>query len=512
LQIGQRDQLGAVYCALGDLNAAQKMWAEAKQSYERCHEAATAAKSQYDVIRSEGGVARVDFETQQLEDALQHAEAALDDIESVRGHLSEQDLKTSFFASMHDYYDLAVAICMRLDRQHPREGYPWKAFQMSERARARQLLDQMLAAGVPGDSALRPASLASIQEKLLDQRTGLLEYWIGARSSYLWVVTRGGLHSYRLMAGAVLAKEGAALRRDIFNSAAPAASVSAEMRDAAMREAELRLTDEAEKVGASLLPPRSLTRGLRRLLIVQDEAALSVSFAMLRYTVPKGEKSAPLASQFVIVSEPSASALSNLIDRFGDPRSLRIAVFASPAPRGSEGEFKTAMRPAMPPDSVTPAMHSASYSRFDAGAEVLPPLRFADQEAASIVSIYGRGRVMVMNGTDASADSVKTLDWSRFTVAHFATHAVVDERNAELSGLLLSTPGKDNPLGSLLRYEEISRLHAPLELVVLSACDTANGEQVPGEGLLGLSHAFMAAGSERVLGTLWKVDDEATAA
>jgi CHAT domain-containing protein len=61
-------------------------------------------------------------------------------------------------------------------------------------------------------------------------------------------------------------------------------------------------------------------------------------------------------------------------------------------------------------------------------------------------------------------------------------------------------------------YGDISHLHTPVELVVLSACETANGERVPGEGLLGLSHAFMAAGSQRVLGTLWKVDDEATAA
>ena len=513
LRIGQRDQLGAVYCSLGDLNAAEKMWVQAKESYEKCHEAAAAAKSRYDLIHAEGGLARAEFQTQQFEAALPHAEAALTAIESVRGHLSAQDLKTSFFASMHDYYDLDIAICMSLDRGHPRDGYAWKGLKVSERARARQLLDQMLAAGVQGDSALRPLSLALIQEKLLDQQTGLLEYWIGARSSYLWVVTRGGLHSYRLPAAMVLTKKAVALRRDVFSSAAPPASVAAEMRDAAMHEVELRLKGEAEKLGAELLPPRNVTRGLRRLLVVQDEATLSVPFAMLRYPVSQGETSAPLSIRFVIVSEPSASTLAGLTDRPRDSRSMRIGIFTDPASHGTDIELKTSVGPMIQPASASAAMQSASYSRFDAGAELgLPPLRFAGQEAASIVSIYGNGKATVMNGANASADAVKSLDWSRFTVAHFATHAVVDQRNAELSGLLLPTSSQDGQRGRLLRYEEISRLHAPLQLVVLSACDTANGEQVPGEGLLGLSHAFMAAGSERVLGTLWKVDDEATAA
>jgi tetratricopeptide (TPR) repeat protein len=213
LQIGQGDELAAVYCSLGDLEAAQSRWPEAKVLYEKCRSAASAAKSQYDVIHAEGGLARIGLETKQLEEALPHAEAALAEIESVRGHVSEQNLRTSFFASMHDFYDLDIAICMRLDRLHPEDGYAWKAFLVSERARARQLLDQMFAAGMrqPSDgiggtlaagrqalalpSSPRLLPLAAIQERLIDRNTGLLEYWIGTRSSYLWVVTRGGSRS-----------------------------------------------------------------------------------------------------------------------------------------------------------------------------------------------------------------------------------------------------------------------------------------------------------------------------
>jgi tetratricopeptide (TPR) repeat protein len=521
-QAGQGDELGAVYCSLGDLNAAQKKWTEAKEAYEKCRALASAAKSQYDMIHAEGGLARAALETGELEDALTHAEKALGEIESVRGHLSEQDLKTSFFASMHDYYDLAIAICMRLDRQHPDGGYAWKAFQFSERARARLLLDQMLAAGVqpsaaadgPGPlpeetSALQPLSLASIQQDLLDPETGLLEYWIGARSSYLWLITRNGFHSYPLPTGPVLAAEAAALRRDIFRSATPPANVAAELREAAMQEAETQLAAAAERAGAALLPPRGAMRGLHRLLVIQDDAAVSVPFAVLRYPAAAGERSAPLATEFAIVAEPSASALAELIAHSAGPqparRPLRIAIFTNPISPREEGQPK-------PTTQVDTARHSSSYSRDELGVDAaLPPLRFADREAASILSLYGSDSATVMTGAEASPESVKALDWTPYTVGHFATHAIVNQRHAELSGLVLPASGQSGRREGMLWYEEITRLHAPLQLVVLSACDTANGEQVPGEGLLGLSHAFMTAGSERVLGTLWKVDDEATA-
>jgi tetratricopeptide (TPR) repeat protein len=504
MQIGQGDALGAVYCSLGDLSTARKRWPEAKARYEECLKAASEAKSQYDVIHAEGGLARVGLEAGELEDALSHGDAAIGDIEGVRGHLAEQDLKTAFFASMHDYYDLDIAILMRLDRRHRGGGYAWKAFEVSERARARQLLDQMLGAGATAEAVAGPLPLASIEERLLDRRTALLEYWIGARASYLWVVSREGFHSYRLAPGSVLTHDAADLSTDVLRSAAPPANVGAELREAAMLETETKLTHDAERVGAALLPPRSALHGVRRMLIVQDEAVLSVPFGMLRYPAPERGESAPLAARFVIASEPSAVALAELIERHrnpsADPRAMRIAVFADPASRGEAA-------------STVAAMHAASYSRFDARAEeTLPPLRFAEREAASIVAIYGHERATVMSGANASADAVKALDWTAYSVGHFATHAIVDQRHAELSGLLLSTGGRDDSRGRLLRYGEISRMRAPLELVVLSACDTANGEQMPGEGLLGLSYAFMAAGSQRVLGTLWKVDDEATAA
>ena len=99
----------------------------------------------------------------------------------------------------------------------------------------------------------------------------------------------------------------------------------------------------------------------------------------------------------------------------------------------------------------------------------------------------------------------------RYRVIHFATHGIVDNDHPELSGIILSAFNeKGEPQDGFLRLHDIYNLTLPVDLVVLSACSTAVGKEVVGEGLIGLVRGFMYAGSRRVLASLWKVDDEAT--
>jgi CHAT domain-containing protein len=125
--------------------------------------------------------------------------------------------------------------------------------------------------------------------------------------------------------------------------------------------------------------------------------------------------------------------------------------------------------------------------------------------------IFGAAATHSFAGAAMAPENLQTLDWSEFSIGHFAMHAILNERYAELTGLSL---GNDAHSGApkMLWYGDVCRLHAKLDLVVLSACNTALGESLPGEGLMGMTQAFFAAGAQRVLGTLWEVDDQATSA
>src|SRR6185436_16634553 len=97
-------------------------------------------------------------------------------------------------------------------------------------------------------------------------------------------------------------------------------------------------------------------------------------------------------------------------------------------------------------------------------------------------------------------------------VVHFATHGLVDSRRPERSGLVLSMgDARGRPRDGFLRLADIQELRLSADLVVLSACQTALGKDVRGEGLVGLTRAFMLAGAPRVVASLWRVDDEGTA-
>ncbi|MGC2582057.1 MAG: CHAT domain-containing protein, partial [Acidobacteriaceae bacterium] len=142
----------------------------------------------------------------------------------------------------------------------------------------------------------------------------------------------------------------------------------------------------------------------------------------------------------------------------------------------------------------------------------LTRLAYAGQEVQEIEAAAGASHVQAMVGFAASAEQVRSLDWSRFSIVHFATHAFLNPVQPDLSNILLSQfDAAGHPQAGALWFSDIASMRMPVDLVVLSACQTANGDQLPGEGLVGLSYSFLIAGSRRVVGSLWDVDDAATA-
>jgi CHAT domain-containing protein len=101
---------------------------------------------------------------------------------------------------------------------------------------------------------------------------------------------------------------------------------------------------------------------------------------------------------------------------------------------------------------------------------------------------------------------------SQYRFLHFATHGLLNSQQPELSGLVLSLVDEQGqPQDGFLRAHEVYNLKLTADLVVLSACQTALGKEVKGEGLVGLTRGFMYAGAPRVVASLWRVPDRATA-
>jgi CHAT domain-containing protein len=130
----------------------------------------------------------------------------------------------------------------------------------------------------------------------------------------------------------------------------------------------------------------------------------------------------------------------------------------------------------------------------------LAPLPAAAAEARNVAQLFG-GDALV--GSNATVQHWLALDPARYRYLHFATHAVLSDRRPEQTSLVMA--------GGRLDLNSIRHLRLSSELVTLSACETGLGQRLRGEGIIGLPHAFLAAGARGVVVSLWKVEDRTTA-
>jgi CHAT domain-containing protein len=133
-------------------------------------------------------------------------------------------------------------------------------------------------------------------------------------------------------------------------------------------------------------------------------------------------------------------------------------------------------------------------------------------EARDILAVTPPGEGMKALDFDASRATAMDPKLAQYRIIHFATHSFSDNEHPELSALAFSMVDQDgNAQDGLVGLQDIYNLNLPADLVVLSACETALGKAIKGEGLMGLTRGFMYAGATRVVASLWKVDDVATA-
>ncbi len=234
----------------------------------------------------------------------------------------------------------------------------------------------------------------------------------------------------------------------------------------------------------------------------------------------------PLVIDHEIVNLPSASALAMLrketVNR--QPASRSVAVLADPVfeaddPRVSgRGVPRQSPKPTIVSHrkSTAATLSDLQLSLRDVGMLQgglgIPRLLSTRQEAEGILSVSLSGTCLKAVDFKASRETAVSLELSQFRIVHFATHGLLNNQHPELSGLVLSLVDEQGkPQNGFLRLHDIYNLNLPADLVVLSACNTGLGKDIKGEGLVGIVRGFMYAGAARVVASLWKVDDEATA-
>jgi CHAT domain-containing protein len=386
----------------------------------------------------------------------------------------------------------------------------------------------------------QPSTLTEIQQQL-EGDTLLLEYSLGEKRSYVWVVTPDLIHGFELPAREKI--EEVAHR---FSAALTARNKESGTQSYdQIRRADAESAEASKELSKLVLDPVASLLGQKRLVVVADGALHLVPFAALpapgatvtqdtsaKLKTPVqalGNYPRFLFEDHEIVNLPSASILAVQRREHTNrkPAPHAVAVLADPVfdeidmqrelrtrstQRAVASQKQQAAVELRKPPTTNNTTSDLSRALRDVGIERISWLPFSRAEAEAILKLAPRGESMAALGFDASRATVTSPRMSNYQIIHFATHGMVNFEHPELSGIVLSLiDEKGRQQDGFLRLQDIFNLNLPAELVVLSACETGIGKQIKGEGLIALTRGFMYAGAPRVVASLWKVNDRATA-
>ena len=484
-------------------------------------------------------------------EALARLDEAFARIEALRSRVASPELRASYLAAQRGAYELAVDLRLDLHRRDPQAGHDRAALEISERARARSLLDLLAAA--TGD--LPPGTGPELVERLrlLRERSGAKERQRlaflaadapAARLRQVESELEAVLLEMQLLEGEIRRTTGSAPAAGSASTAeiqalldggallleyalgerrsllwAVSASSLAVFELPSRKEIEALATrvyrrwstldtsaqDDggAAELSRRLLGPVADLLGTRKLAVVPDGALHYLPFAALPH--PMADE--PLLARHEVVTLPSASFLAiqrrALASR--PPASGTVAVLADPVfdPRD----------PRVRGGREIPGSASAGAVRgLGDNLPLFDRLTSSRREAETIASLVREGEAFLALDFQARRSLLTGGRLAGFRIVHFATHGTFHAEHPELSGIVLSLVDEaGRPQEGFLRLPDLHDLSLAADLVVLSGCQTALGREIRGEGLVGLSRGFLDAGARNVIASLWQVPDRATA-
>jgi CHAT domain-containing protein/Tfp pilus assembly protein PilF len=422
-------------------------------------------------------------------------DTALKILEGLRGTLPGEDFKTTFMARERYVYEDNINLLEMLHEKDRTKGYDLLAFQYAEQSKSRALLDLLgesiskankseININSPKYKNLQqpqPVSLKEVQSLCPDKNTVILEYALGDSSSCLWIITNTQHQFLKLPDKKKLAEQIETIRFALLD---PQKGISEfftragiSLYNELIKPAEPYLSKKSKLV---IIPDGVLNYLPFEVLLTENkksEAGTSYSgipFLVKKYPVSYVQSASILKTLFVqrAKEEATTGAQKNSLLAFGDP------VY-------EDTSFNSKIK--------------------------YPRLEFSGEEIDNIASFFTPGSSVIYLRNNATEESFKkTSDLDKFNYIHFATHGLIDEENPDHSSLVL-TAVKNSGEDGFLQSPEIFNLKLKADLVVLSACQTGLGKLVRGEGMVGLTRAFMYAGSPSVLVSLWSVSDMSTA-
>ena len=491
-------------------------------------------------------------------------------VEDIRTKVTSQELRSSYFASIQKYYQFYIDLLMRLHKQQPSKGYNAIALQVSERARARSLIELLNEANADIRQGVDPKLLElerNLQQKLdasekrqiqlsskqnteaqiqalekeiaaLLQQYQQVKAQIRATSPRYAALTQPQSLTLAQIQSSILDKDTLLLEyslgeeRSYLWAVSKTNITSYELPKRAEIEAtakqfyqslkkprrisvgsafgEPKDVEVATKLSQMLLQPVTKELGNKRLLIVSDGALQYLPFGALLKPNNQTRKTqpTPLLVEHEIVNLPSVSTLAVLRKEVNNrqPAPKAIAILADPVFSSDDPRLKSPQQ--LDKRNLNDLDLSRAARDIGVSFERLPFTRTEADRILGLVPDALRKEAFDFGANRAIATSPEL---SQYRIVHFATHGILNSTQPELSGVVLSLfDNKGMPQNGFLRLHDIFNLNLPAELIVLSACETGLGKEIKGEGLVGLTRGFMYAGSPRVVVSLWSVDDEAT--